>query len=94
MTDPAARRETASRAEPAPAGLRRQGDWIQAPGLLAQAGPLVRERVGGLRTLVVTDAHVAPLWLAPLERSLAGAGYAVAVHVIAPGEASKTPATA
>jgi len=42
--------------------------------------------------LVVTDAHVAPLWLAPLERSLAGAGYAVAVHVIAPGEASKTPA--
>ena len=44
--------------------------------------------LGGNDVLVVTDANVAPLYLAQVERTLAGRN--IARHVLPPGEAEKT----
>ena len=72
-----------------PAGRRyeiRFADLAEAPRHLAEAGL----RTG--RCLVVTDEHVAPHYQATLEAALTEAGWAPRVVVIAPGEASKSPA--
>ena len=58
---------------------------------LAEAPALLRE--AGLRAgpcLVVTDAHVAALHLDPLREALDAAGWAPHVHVVEPGEATKS----
>lgn len=57
----------------------------EAPDCMAEAGL----RPG--RCLVVTDENVAAHYRAPLERALAEAGWSPRVHVVAPGEASKSP---
>ncbi len=44
------------------------------------------------RCLMVTDENVAARYRDPLERALAEEGWTPEVHVIAPGEASKSPA--
>ena len=62
-------------------------------GLLGQ----VAERLDGLsprpaRVMVVTDSHVAPLYLEQLAASLASA-YQVCTHIVPAGEGYKTPET-
>ncbi|MFO1128512.1 MAG: 3-dehydroquinate synthase [Rhodospirillales bacterium] len=59
-------------------------------GLLADAGRLLLPLVPQRRVVVVSDAHVAPLYLAPLQASLDAAGIANAAVVVAPGEQSKS----
>ncbi len=58
-------------------------------GLLTEAGAFMREVLPALRVVIITDANVAPLYLAPLEVSLQAAGIRHA-HVILPaGEHTK-----
>ncbi len=60
-------------------------------GLLAQAGEAVRGIAGpGRRIAVVADETVAALHAAPLEASLAAAGFSVSRVAVPPGEASKS----
>ncbi len=63
-----------------------------APGLLAQAGDLGRDWVAGRRCLVVSDAHVAPLYAGALAGALAAAGADVRQATVPAGEAAKCPA--
>jgi 3-dehydroquinate synthase len=58
-------------------------------GLLAGIGRLLTPIVSARRAVVVTDAHVAPLYLDPLEESLTAAGIACSRVVLPPGEATK-----
>jgi len=59
-------------------------------GVLHRAGSLMaRTLPGARRAFVVTDAQVAPLYLEHLTRALASAGFSLAHHVVAAGEASK-----
>ena len=46
-------------------------------GLLAQLGVIAAEVVMGRRVVVVTDENVRPLYLAPVEASLAASGFSV-----------------
>lgn len=61
-------------------------------GLLAQAGEWLRQLgvSAGQKLFVVTDAHVAPLYLEPLRRALAAADYASAHTIIPAGEQAKS----
>ena len=59
-------------------------------GLIAEIGVHVRPLLRRPRTMIVTDAHVAPHYLAAVEASLADAGIATASLVLAPGEAIKS----
>ncbi len=61
-------------------------DLRKAPRLMAEAGL----RAG--RCVVVTDAHVAASYQAPLEDALCAAGWTPKVVVLPPGEATKAPA--
>ncbi|MGZ9021025.1 MAG: iron-containing alcohol dehydrogenase, partial [Rhodoplanes sp.] len=57
--------------------------------LLANAGAMIRKVLPAPRVVVVTDANVAPLYLAPLQDSLQAAGIAHS-HIILPaGEQTK-----
>lgn len=60
-------------------------------GLLAKAGPLIREALGdGSKKLcIVTDDRVDSLYSTPLIRSLEGAGYETVTFVFPRGEMSK-----
>ncbi len=60
------------------------------PGLLAEAGARLADLLPRRRTVVITDAHVAELHLAPLERALQAAGVTAASHVLPPGEQTKS----
>ena len=62
-----------------------------APGLLANAGAMVREAVpGASRAAIITDRNVEALYLAPVLRSLEVAEFEAASFSIPPGEASKS----
>ena len=61
-----------------------------APGLLAQAGEILRGLSHPKRAGVVTDSAVAPLHLQPLAESLAAAGIELVTHVFPTGEEHKT----
>jgi shikimate kinase/3-dehydroquinate synthase len=63
-------------------------------GALDDAGTWVRERwPKAMRAWIVTDANVAPLHLSRTTLVLERAGFAVASHVVAAGEGSKSLAT-
>lgn len=64
---------------------------ITDSGLLARAGEFIREALGekGKKLCIVTDDQVDPLYTAPLEASLRGAGYETVTFVFPHGEASK-----
>jgi len=64
-----------------------------APGLLANAAPLLGPLAPRGRLALVTDAHVAALHLPAFAAGLAAAGIAVDEIVLPPGEASKDWAT-
>ena len=71
----------------------REYDIVIGPGLLDRAGEYCKGALPRAATLfVVTDSNVEPLYLARLERSLAGAGFRVACHTVPAGESAKCPA--
>lgn len=63
---------------------------VVGPGLLAQAGALVREVFPVGRCAVVTDFNVAPLYARRVEDSLVSAGFAVTLITVPAGETSKS----
>lgn len=65
-------------------------DVLIGPGLLAQAGALIVERLGRVKCGIVTDENVARYHLAALEESLAAAGLTAKTVVLKPGEATKS----
>jgi 3-dehydroquinate synthase len=65
-------------------------DIVVGPGLLAEAGARIAALARGRQAVIVTDANVAPLHLAPLEASLAAAGLASRTIVVPPGETTKS----
>lgn len=60
------------------------------PGLLTEAGGLLAPFLSRNRVFVMTDETVARLHLAALEAGLAKEGIGADVHVLPPGEASKS----
>lgn len=79
----------ADRSVPVALGSRSY-DVVIGSGLLAEAGVLIRERIGKVKCCIVTDANVAKHHLAALEQSLAGAGIIAQSIVLPPGEATKS----
>ena len=65
-------------------------DIVIGEGLLRQAGARIAALAPGAGCFIVTDAHVAALYLPQLEAACAAAGLRCATHRIAPGEASKS----
>ncbi|MCD8329793.1 MAG: 3-dehydroquinate synthase [Lachnospiraceae bacterium] len=64
-------------------------DVLIGAGLLSRAGELIKEALPARRVVVVTDSHVAPLYLEELLYSLREAGIACDSCTIPAGEASK-----
>jgi shikimate kinase / 3-dehydroquinate synthase len=65
------------------------------PGAISRIGDWVRERwPKARRSWIVTDGNVGPLHAAVTEDYLRAAGLAVSTHAVAPGEGSKSLATA
>ena len=62
-------------------------------GLLAACGPRLREVLSPCRIAVITDSHVAPLYLERVCTSLQSAGFSVVSRVVPAGEQHKTLAT-
>lgn len=63
---------------------------IIGAGLLEEAGRLARERLGGARAALVSDANVAPLYAGQLAAGLSAAGYAVCQYLLPAGESAKS----
>ena len=59
-------------------------------GLLAEAGTLIRETLGGEKALIVSDTKVADIYLDIVKSSLAASGYEVSCALVKPGDGSKT----
>lgn len=58
-------------------------------GLIDRVGPLMRQAMGPCAVMIVTDDHVAPLYLERAQASLQGAGMRVATVVLPHGERTK-----
>ncbi|EJL57589.1 3-dehydroquinate synthase [Rhizobium sp. CF122] len=65
-------------------------DILIGPGLIARAGAEIAARLKGRKAAVITDAHVAPLYLDALVQSLEAAGIASATLVLPAGEKTKS----
>ncbi|WP_028748689.1 3-dehydroquinate synthase [Rhizobium mesoamericanum] len=65
-------------------------DILIGPGLIARAGAEIAARLKGRKAAVITDAHVAPLYLDALVHSLEQAGIASATLVLPAGEKTKS----
>ncbi|NKL83849.1 3-dehydroquinate synthase [Rhizobium leguminosarum] len=65
-------------------------DILIGPGLIARAGAEIASRLKGRKAAVVTDEHVAPLYLKALVASLDEAGIASAEVVLPAGEKTKS----
>ncbi|MBB3313690.1 3-dehydroquinate synthase [Rhizobium sp. BK196] len=65
-------------------------DIMIGPGLIARAGSEVASRIKGRKAAIVTDEHVAPLYLDALKASLDAAGIASASVVLPAGEKTKS----
>ena len=65
-------------------------DILIGPGLIARAGAEIASRLKGRKAAVITDAHVAPLYLGALVQSLEQAGIASATLVLPAGEKTKS----
>ena len=63
------------------------------PGLLRTCGPRLQEVLSPCRIAVITDSHVAPLYLERVCESLQSAGFSVVSRVVPAGEQHKTMAT-
>jgi len=64
-------------------------DVLIENGLLAKAGSLVRDELGGERVLILTDSNVAALYLNEAAESFKTAGYLVNTLVLPAGEETK-----
>lgn len=62
-------------------------------GLLSSCGSRLREVLSPCRVAVITDSHVAPLYLDQVCASLQNAGFSVVSRVVPAGEQHKTMAT-
>ena len=69
---------------------RRSYDILIGSGLLREAGERIAALAPGAACAVVTDSNVAPLYLQPLQASLAASGLRSTGIVVEPGEASKS----
>ena len=72
-----------------PVCVREGYEVVIGGGLLRESGSLIRAAIGDCRLAIVTDSNVAPLYLAPLMRSLAGAGFDACSFVFPAGEQHK-----
>lgn len=70
-------------------------DVLMAPGLISQAGQLIRQALGEKtkKLCIVTDDNVSPLYRNPLKKSLQDAGFQVVSFVFPHGEEHKSMAT-
>lgn len=64
-------------------------DVIIEKGLLAGAGALLREEIGGDKALILTDTNVAALYLGEATETLRDAGYETSSLVMQAGEQTK-----
>jgi shikimate kinase / 3-dehydroquinate synthase len=65
------------------------------PAAISRIGEWVRDRwPGARRSWIITDGHVGPLHAPAAEARLRASGFAVSTHLVAPGEGSKSLATA
>lgn len=97
MTEPSAAPQNAApqNAATAPRAVAvnlgaRSYDVLIGGGQLAEAGRLIRERLGPVKCGIVTDENVARLHLATLEASLTAQGMLAGSIVLKPGEATKS----
>ncbi|MDP9813387.1 3-dehydroquinate synthase [Rhizobium tibeticum] len=65
-------------------------DILIGPALIARAGTEIASRLKGRKAAVITDEHVAPLYLEALIQSLEAAGIASATLVLPAGEKTKS----
>ncbi|KQV24431.1 3-dehydroquinate synthase [Rhizobium sp. Root1203] len=65
-------------------------DILIGPGLIARAGGEIASRLKGRKAAVITDAHVAPIYLDALLQSLEAAGFTCATLVLPAGEKTKS----
>ncbi|MCV9998580.1 3-dehydroquinate synthase [Pararhizobium sp. YC-54] len=68
----------------------RSYDILIGPGLIATAAAEIAGRLKGRRMAVITDEHVAPLYLKPLMESLKAKGIAAVSLVLPAGEKTKS----
>jgi 3-dehydroquinate synthase len=68
----------------------RSYDIVVGPGLLAQTGALLAERLGTRKTVIVSDSNVAPLYAERLAQSLAEAGHQSRTITVDAGEGAKS----
>ncbi len=67
----------------------RSYDILVGDGLIDRAGALIGERLSARRAIVVSDSHVAPLYLGRLRAALESGGLAVGEAIVPAGEHSK-----
>ncbi len=65
-------------------------DILIGPGLIARAGAEIASRLKGRKAAIITDEHVAPLYLEALVKSLEGSGIMSAQLVLPAGEKTKS----
>lgn len=65
-------------------------DILIGPGLIASAGGEIASRLKGRKAAIITDEHVAPLYLDALKANLDAAGIASAAVVLPAGEKTKS----
>jgi 3-dehydroquinate synthase len=65
-------------------------DILIGPGLIGSAGGEIGSRLKGRKAAIITDDHVAPLYLDALKASLDAAGIASAAVVLPAGEKTKS----
>ncbi|MDM9621489.1 3-dehydroquinate synthase [Rhizobium sp. AC44/96] len=65
-------------------------DILIGPGLIARAGIEIASRVKGRKAAIITDEHVAPIYLEALVQSLDASGIASATLVLPAGEKTKS----
>jgi 3-dehydroquinate synthase len=65
-------------------------DILIGPGLISRAGAEIASRLKGRKAAIITDAHVAPLYLEALVKSLEGVGIAPTQFVLPAGEKTKS----
>jgi 3-dehydroquinate synthase len=80
---------TAERKVHVPLGERAY-DILIGPGLIARAGLEIASRVKGRKAAIITDEHVAPIYLEALVQSLDASGIASATLVLPAGEKTKS----
>ncbi len=65
-------------------------DILIGPGVISRAGAEIASRLKGRKAAIITDEHVAPLYLDALVKSLEGSGIASTQLVLPAGEKTKS----